>query len=332
MIRKIALAAAAAAILATGAAEAEPTELRYATAAPEGTPWGKFLNETVADIHKATDKLKIVPYFSSALGDEQTALRQVVRGRIDMSGQSGVATSLIAPSFALLNAPYLFDSPEQSDCMFDNHVRPIFEEKMQASGVVTLSWVEVGHSYTSSKEKIHTLEDIQGMKIRIPPTAASQFFYEELGANGVPMGVVDMVPALKTGQVNAITTSTVYGMAIGLPKLAPFTLVHRATHDIGTVTVSKRVWDGLDDEQKNALAIVDKRVNELRKGIRGAEQFLLGKAAEAGAPVYELPAAEKARWKEAAARATSRLIEEIGGDAPEIWEKIQKAKAACLNT
>lgn len=311
------------------AVNAEPREMRYATAAPEQTPWGKFLNDTIADIHAKTDKIKIVPYFSSALGDEQTALRQTVRGRIDMSGQSGVATSLVAPSFELLSTAYLFDTAEQSDCMFDNHIGPIFAEQMEGSGLTLISWVEVGYSYTSSNAKIHTVEDIQGFKLRIPPTSATKLFYDELGANGVPMGVVDMVPALKTGQVNGITTATVYGIAIGLPKLAPFTLVHKATHDVGTVTVSKKVWDKLGENEQNAIRVIDERVDELRTAIRGAEKALLGKVAAAGAPVYELPDGEKVRWKAAGSRAASRLVEEIGGDAPEIWEKIQKAKAAC---
>jgi len=327
MIRKLAMTAAA--ICMAGAAYADTMELRYGTAAPEPTPWGKFLNETVADIHGATDKVKINIFFSSALGDEQTVIRQVVRGRIDMSGQSGVATSLIVPSFELLNAAYLFDSVEQSDCMFDKYVRDIFTDDLVDGGLIPLSWVEVGHSYTQSSAKIHTLEDIKGMKLRVPPTNASQFFYEELGAAPVPMGVVDMVPALKTGQVNGITTSTVYGIAIGLPKLAPFTLVHKATHDVGTVTVSKRVWDAMDDEQKNAMKLIDAKVNELRVAIRGTEKFLLGKVAEAGAPVYELPAEERKRWKAAGDRGAARLVEEIGGKAPQVWEQILKAKAAC---
>lgn len=327
MIRKLAMTAAA--ICMAGAAYADTMELRYGTAAPEPTPWGKFLNETVADIHGATDKVKINIFFSSALGDEQTVIRQVVRGRIDMSGQSGVATSLIVPSFELLNAAYLFDSVEQSDCMFDKYVRDIFTDDLIDGGLIPLSWVEVGHTYTQSSAKIHTLEDIKGMKLRVPPTNASQFFYEELGAAPVPMGVVDMVPALKTGQVNGITTSTVYGIAIGLPKLAPFTLVHKATHDVGTVTVSKRVWDAMDDEQKNAMKLIDAKVNELRVAIRGTEKFLLGKVAEAGAPVYELPAEERERWKAAGDRGAARLVEEIGGKAPQVWEQILKAKAAC---
>lgn len=327
MIRKLAIAAAA--LCVASVANAEPREMRYATAAPEQTPWGKFLNDTIADIHGKTDKIKVVPYFSSALGDEQTALRQTVRGRIDMSGQSGVATSLVAPSFELLSTAYLFDTAEQSDCMFDNHIGPIFAEQMEGSGLVLISWVEVGHSYTQSTAKIHSIEDIQGVKLRIPPTGATKLFYDELGANGVPMGVVDMVPALKTGQVNGITTSTVYGIAIGLPKLAPFTLVHKATHDVGTVTVSKKIWDKLGNEEHDAIRLIDARVNDLRVAIRGAEKALLGKVAAAGAPVYELPEEEKARWRAAGERAASRLVEEIGGDAPQIWEQIQKAKAAC---
>lgn len=327
MIRKLAIAAAA--LCVASAVNAEPREMRYATAAPEKTPWGKFLNDTIAEIHTKTDKIKIVPYFSSALGDEQTVVRQTVRGRIDMSGQSGVATSLIAPSFELLNSAYLFDSAEQSDCMFDNHIGPIFAGQMENSGLVLISWVEVGHSYSQTKSKVHNLEDIQGMKLRIPPTSASKLFYDELGANAVPMGVVDMVPALKTGQVNGITTSTVYGIAIGLPKLAPFTLVHEATHDVGTVTVSKKIWDKLGEGEQTAIRVIDEKVNELRVAIRGAEKALLGKVAAAGAPVYELPEDEKIRWKAAGARAASRLVEEIGGDAPQIWEQIQKAKAAC---
>lgn len=327
MIRKLAIAAAA--LCVASVANAEPREMRYATAAPEQTPWGKFLNDTIADIHGKTDKIKVVPYFSSALGDEQTALRQTVRGRIDMSGQSGVATSLVAPSFELLSTAYLFDTAEQSDCMFDNHIGPIFAEQMEGSGLVLISWVEVGHSYTQSTAKIHSIEDIQGFKLRIPPTGATKLFYDELGANGVPMGVVDMVPALKTGQVNGITTSTVYGIAIGLPKLAPFTLVHKATHDVGTVTVSKKIWDKLGNEEHDAIRLIDARVNDLRVAIRGAEKALLGKVAAAGAPVYELPEEEKARWRAAGERAASRLVEEIGGDAPQIWEQIQKAKAAC---
>ncbi len=328
-LKKAAFATTALCMLAGAAAAADVKEMRYATAAPEQTPWGKFLIDTIKDVETADPTLDIVPFFSSQLGDEQTALRQVVRGRIDISGQSGVATSLIVPEFALLGAPYLFKDVAQADCVYDTHIRPIFEQRMQDAGVVTLSWVEVGHSYISSKMPLKVAADIKGVKIRVPPSRSTSLYFDELGAAGVPLGVVDMVPGLKTGQVDAIMTSTVYGLAIGLPKLAPHTLVFRPTHDIGTVTVSKRIWEGLTDSQKAALKLIDARVNELRTAIRGTEEFLLGKTAEAGAPVLRPTGADLDTWKAPATRAQERLVEEIGGDAADIWARIQAAKSAC---
>ncbi len=328
-MKRIALAAAAAGLLMTSSAMAE-VELRYATAAPEPTPWGKFLLDSKVDVEKAASDLKLNIFFSSQLGDEQTTIRQVVRGRIDISGQSGVATSLIVPEFALLGAPFLFDSPKQSDCVFDKHVRPIFEGKMQDSGLVTLSWVEVGQPLVVSKTPIKTIADVKNYKLRIPPAQTSAQYYKVAGAAGVPMGVVDMVPALKTGQVDGIHTSIVYGIAIGLPKLAPNILtVPMFTHDIGTVTVSKKVWDKLSPAHQDALKLIDARVNELRTAIRGAEVGLLKKTAAAGVPVYTPTEAEQAEWKAAAAPAHKALVESIGGDAANIWQRIQDAKKAC---
>lgn len=328
-MKKTVLSAVAATALLAGAAAEAQTELRYATAAPENTPWGVFLKQTIADVEKAAPDLKIKPFYSSQLGDEQTVIRQVVRGRIDMSGQSGVATSLLVPEFALLSAPYLFKDAAQSDCVFDNHVRPIFEQYMNDSGLITISWVEVGHSYISAKKPIVTPDDAQGFKMRIPPTRATALFWTEAGVNGVPMGVVDMVPALKTGQVNGIQTSTVYGIAIGLPKLAPHTIVGKFTHDIGTVTVSKKVWDKLKPEHQKAIKLIDARVDDLRKAIRGAEVGLLAKVEKAGAPVYRLTPEQIAQWKKFAEPASLKLIDEIGGKAPEIWKQIQTAKQKC---
>lgn len=331
MKKMLLLAAAAAVSFGAQAARAEVTELRYATAAPEGTPWGAYLKTTIQVAEKAAGgTLKIVPYFSSQLGDEQTALRQTVRGRIDMSGQSNTATSLVVPEIALLAAPDLFKDAAQSDCVFDNHVSSIFGPMLDAKGLILLSYVEVGYGTVFSTVPLETPEQAKGLKIRIPPTNAVTLYWKELGAAGVPLGVVDMVPALKTGQVKAIHTSTVYGVAIGLPKLAPYLLYNNSGgHDVGTVTVSKKIWKTLTAKQQDALRLTSTYVSELRKGIRGAEQALLGKAEKAGAKVIRPTGAAMASWRKQAAAVQKALVAGIGGDAPAIWQRVLDAKKAC---
>lgn len=327
------LAAVAALTLCGHVAAADVTELRYATAAPENTPWGAYLKQTIAVAEKASGgTLKITPYFSSQLGDEQTALRQTVRGRIDISGQSNTATSLVVPEIALLAAPYLFDSPEQSDCVFDNYVQQIFGPMLEAKGLILLSYVEVGYGTIFSTVPLPNAEAAKGLKIRVPPSNAATLYWKEVGAAGVPMGVVDMVPALKTGQVKAIHTATVYGIAIGLPKLAPFIIYNRIGHDIGTVTVSKKTWVTLSEQQQKALMATANYVDELRKGIRGAETALLAKAERAGAKVDRTSGAALASWQAFAKAAQIALVDDIGGNSAQIWEKILTARKVCASS
>lgn len=324
------LAACAAIALCAGAAQAQVTELRYATAAPEKTPWGTYILKTVKLAEEASgNTLKITPFFSSQLGDEQTALRQTVRGRIDISGQSGTATSLVVPEIALLSAPYLFESTEQSDCVYDKHVAPIFGPMLEKEGLILLSYVEVGHGMVFSKGPLANADATKAMKVRIPPSNAAQVYWNAVGAAGVPMGVVDMVPALKTGQVNAIHTATVYGVAIGLHKIAPHVIFNKIAHDVGTVTVSKKTWDALDDKQKAALRKTAELMQELRVGIRKAEEGSLKKAESEGAKVEWTSGAAYENWKSYAKQAQADLVEKIGGRAPEIWQKIQEALKAC---
>ena len=331
MYRALLTAVAAAAVFAQSALAADVTEMRYATAAPENTPWGTYLKKTIGVAEEASgNTLKINAFYSSALGDEQTALRQVVRGRIDMSGQSGVATSLVVPEIALLGAPYLFKDSAQSDCVFDNHVQPIFGPMLEDKGLVLLSYVEVGWPTIFSVAPMNTGEQAKSIKLRVPPSRSTTLYWDKVGAAGVPMGVVDMIPALKTGQVKAIHTSTVYGVAIGLHKLAPYVSYNNThQHDIGTVVVSGKIWKDLTDVQKSALLKTADYVDELRKGIRGAEQALLGKAASEGATVTKIDGAEMAGWEAFAADAQQDLVAEIGGRAAEIWNRIQVAKKAC---
>ena len=334
MIRRLSLALTLAVFTIAGARAGDVAELRYATAAPEQTPWGVYLKEIVDVAEKTAEgTMKSNVFWSSQLGDEQTTLRQVVRGRIDMSGQSNTATSLVVPEIALLAAPYLFENVEQSDCVFDNHVGTIFGPMLAEKGLILLSYVEVGRTSVFSTVPMADPAAAQGVKLRVPPTNAVTLFWKDVGAAGVPLGVVDMVPALKTGQVKAIHTTTVYGMAIGLPKLAPYVIYDSVgTHDVGTVTVSKKVWNRLTDKQRRGLEVTANYVDDLRRSIRGAETALLGKAEEAGAKVTRTTGDARESWRAHAQATHDALIREIGDTAPPIWKRILAAKKACASS
>ena len=231
--------AAIAALAAASAADAR--ELRSAGAAPQGSPWGKVTDAFVAKVAELSGgSLTINHFHGSQLGDEQTTVRQVARGRLDMGAFSNTASSLLVPEFGLLASPFAFTDVAQADCVADNHLLTTFGDAFDGAGVTPIGWLEIGNQIIFSKEPITTPGDLAGVKIRTAPTKTDTLFMEVAGGSAVPLGTTDTMPALKTGNVSAATWTAVYGIAVGYHKVAPHVTPTNHVHQIGSIIVHGR--------------------------------------------------------------------------------------------
>lgn len=324
-------AAIAALTLCLGALEAASAEeLRIGMAAPEPTPWGDVTKKFAAKVAELTDgELTVAIYHNNELGDEQTMARQLARGRLDMAVLSNVASSLLVPEYGLLLSPYTFDSQAQADCVVANNFTDTFGEAFENAGAILLSTVDVGYMTIMSKSPIHTPADLENVKIRTSPTMSDTYFVQAAGGAAVPLGTADSMPALKTGQVTALTTPVVIGVAGGYAAEAP--KVTRTNHglQIGAMLISKKKWDSLPAEWRSALTEAAKVMSELGPVMRETEDKLLQKVVASGGEVYELSPEELAEWKRVAEPAREKIVAETGGDSEAVWAALEAAKSAC---
>lgn len=319
------IAAAVAAIVAASAADAR--ELRSAGAAPEASPWGQIYNAFTAKVAELSGgSLTIKHFHASQLGDEQTTIRQIARGRLDMGAFSNTASSLLVPEFGLLASPFAFDDLEQADCVADNHLIGTFGEKFDAAGVHPIAWFEVGQQIIFASEPVVSPADLAGVKIRTAPTKTDTLFMDAAGGSAVPLGTTDTMPALKTGNVTAATWPAVYGMAVGYHKVATHVTPTNHVHQIGSVVVSNKTWNTLSAEEQGWLNEAAVILKGLRKAIRGAEIALLEKIKGDGATVH---ASDDAAWRAVAPGVQPRIVSELGGDSEATWAAIGAAKTAC---
>lgn len=328
-MKRSTLAACVAAAM-SAAISANATELRMGMTAPEATPWGaasKKMAETVAEL--SSGELTIDIFYNNELGDGQNTARQIARGRIDMGLLSNVEASLVLPEYGLLNSPYLFSNLAQVDCVMDEHLAGTFNEAFEQVGAVYLAPVEVGGMQILSKTPVRVPADVANVKLRTSPAPTDTYFVEATGAAAVPLSVPDTMPALKTGSVSGLTTPIIMAVAGGYSIEAPEITLTQHSHQIGAILLSKRTWDKLDDNQRNALVEGAKVMSELRESVRAAEGALLEKAKAAGANVYELSDAEKAEWKNLSVAAQDKILDNIGGNSAETWTELQAASAAC---
>lgn len=328
-IKKLTAAVGLALGLSAAAVSAE-TVLRLGSVAPTASPWGAWITNVAAEVEKVSGgELKLQLMLDGQIGDEVTMTRQAMRGRLDMIYVSNDPLAVIMPEMELISIPYFFDSAEQGSCVQHEHLAPIFEPLMAESSLVPLTWMEVGHSVIMSREPVNAPEDLRGMKVRVANGIIKRDYMSNLGTTPSPLSVADMVPALQTGTIEGVSIPVVYGIAVGIPKLAPNITVSNQYRLVGSLAVSKRTWDGLSEQEQEWLMSVAPMGKQLTGAILGAEQALLGQVAEAGVNVIRLDAEQEAVWRASAEGAEARAVEAVGGRSAEILEQLNAAKAAC---
>lgn len=307
------------------------TVLRAASVAPTTSPWGQWFLGVADKIEEVSGgELKIEFIGDAQLGDEQTILRQAMKGRVDIAMVSNIPLSLIGQELDVISSPFLFDSVEQGTCVALNHMGDILKPNLEKAGLHPMTSMEVGHYIVFSKNGPATTPDaLKGQKIRVAATVSDEAFARRMGAVGVPMGTSDTIPSLQTGNVESALLPSVFGIAIGTHKVAPHVTVSNHSRLIGTVSISERTYKKLSDQEKEWLGLFAETGPQLSATILGAETALLGKLEAAGVPVQYLNEEQIAAWKAASEGLREELAEELGADAAAILERIKAAKASC---
>lgn len=161
-------------------------------------------------------------------------------------------------------------------------------------------------------QAVRTLEDVQGMKIRVT-SAQDVPFIEALGASAVSQPVSVINQNLANGTIDAIAIDP---SAIGSFKLwEPANYVTLGLPGSGSaffLLMNKEVWEGLSDQQK-AWVDAASGIELSRNGgrvYRSVADRGINVARENGVEVIELPASEIARFDAAMAPAHAAFLAE----------------------
>lgn len=141
--------------------------------------------------------------FAARLGDERENLRQLQRGEIDMAIVGSLALSYLTPRYRLANLPFLFENPNQSMAFFDTPIGREIRAGLKKLNLVVLSWHCVGSRLLTANRPIRSLNDLAGLRLRLPPDGVWMTTWKGLGANPRAVPFTELYDNLKRGAVDA---------------------------------------------------------------------------------------------------------------------------------
>ncbi len=261
-------------------------------------------------------------------GTEEVILSNLRRNRVKICGCSLQGLASIVPELAVAMAPYMFESAEEVDFVYDNYLLEPLNALFAEKGIVVLEWVEVGWTDIFAQAPIVLPADAAGKKLRGSPNIAAQAFLSAIGADAISLGSTEIVPGLQTGLIDGGLGNTAF-MYFSVRDYVSDVTLTRHSYDTGAIVANREWFETLDATQQEAVRTGFGPSELARREVR---EYIAGLQAELRQSddivIHALDSGQRAAWVEAASPAQQRIIAQVGGQAQAIYDAIQEGKRA----
>lgn len=314
------------AFLTTGPAIAEIREhqLKFASANNKGHPQVMGM-EKFADIvkEKSNGKITVKLFPGGVLGGDVQTVSALQGGVIEMTVLNAGILAGNAKQFGAVDLPFLFNSGEEADKVMDGPFGASLMKLLPDTGLVGLAFWELGfRNLTNNRHPVAKLEDIKGLKIRTIQSPIPIELFNSLGANAVPMPYTELYTALETGTVDGQENPAANIVNAKFYEVQKYMTVTRHQYNPQIVLVSKKFFDGLNDEEKAVLqSAADEARDYQRKVSREQDAASIDEIKKTGMEVTELSPQETQKLREAVKPIIDKFSADIG---PETVEQLFK--------
>ena len=278
----------------------------------------ELLKEKAAEYSNGTITVEIYP--GGQLGDDRAMIDQVAAGALDMVFAETGRLGLWEPELEIFSYPFAFDD-------YDHLVRTLTEteygkgiyEKLEARGWKILADAYNGTRQTTSNRAINSIDDMKGMKLRVPNADANLAFANYSGAAATPMPFAEVYLALKTnavdGQENPLSTID----AQKFYEVQKYCALTGHIINDNNYIISKIIFDKLSAAQQEAITKATVEAAEFHtKTFQEDEETLIAKFEEQG---MTITTPDRAPFREACAPMYDEYVQKYGDAAVKAIEE-----------
>ncbi|ACV69606.1 TRAP transporter substrate-binding protein [Desulfohalobium retbaense] len=184
----------------------KPMTIRAATANPEGSLHTTAIDKFKEIVEKKSDgKIEVITFYGGSMGDEQANVKQLRSNEIQLAVLAVGNLTPFSSQASIYYMPYMFPKIESAYKLFnhDEFNNEIADQIAQESGTRPLSWLIGGYRHlTNSKHPVTNIDDLQGLKIRVPPVDVQIKSFKSWGVNPHPVAWDETFNALQQGVVD----------------------------------------------------------------------------------------------------------------------------------
>ncbi len=245
-------------------------------------------------------KVIIQVKFDGEFGTQQQMVNQMKFGGIDFARVSLSSISDDLPKLNVLQLPFLYENSEHMWKVLNGEIGTQFWEAFYELNLVPLSWYDAGaRSFYSKEKKIKTVEDVEGMSIRVQESQMMRDMISLLGGTPVDLAYTEVYSAFETGKIDAAENSWPSYHVSAHCEVAQYYTLDEHTRVPEIQLMSGRTWQKLPKEYQQIILDCAKQSAEYEKQLwKEQEQLSYKEAVKQGCEVIILSEEELERFRE----------------------------------
>lgn len=263
----------AAALACSSALYAADITLKLGHLANEDNSWHKGSLKFAEEVKALTGgKVEVKVFANDSLGKEMDLINGMQLGTADML-ITGESLQNWAPKAALLAVPYAFKNMEEMDKAVNGPLgEEIKKDIIAKAKVIPLSYFARGPRNLTSNKPIKSVDDVKGLKMRVPNVPVFMQFWRGVGAQPTPMAFGEVFTSLQTGVIDAQENPLALIKSASFFEVQKF--VNRTEHVRSWIylAIGEKSFNKLNAEQKAALQEAAKRAQAYERQIYLADE------------------------------------------------------------
>lgn len=228
------------------------TVLQLASVETPQTVWGQVAQRFADGVAEASDgDLKIELALSGSTGSVRETLEALAIGTNDIVMTVVASLNSYDPLAAIESYPYLIRDEEHFNRVYNGKIGDdLFDALAQSSGLRLVGAGSRGPREMASKRPINTVEDLDGLKIRVPGIEVFRATWETLGASPTPMSSKEVYTGLQSGIIDAVENPLSAHLRSKYYEAADYVIMTHHVYGAYTFVFDDARFQSLTDEQR----------------------------------------------------------------------------------
>jgi tripartite ATP-independent transporter DctP family solute receptor len=206
------------------------------------------------EVEAANVGITIEIFGNSELGPDADRIQSVIAGDIDMDIQGASALGAVYAPMSVVDGAFVFDDSQH---MYDFFTSDASDDLLQGfedeTGVHILGAWNTGARQFTANVPIRTPADLEGLRMRFPPSPTFLLNAQVMGAEAVEVAFEDLFLALQQGTVDGQENPVTNIHSNSLFEVQDY--ISLSSHQLSSnLVIIGPVWNELSSAQQDALA------------------------------------------------------------------------------